>query len=93
MGLFRHSRGDLPLEERRRGFVRVAGFVAALLAVGFALCAAQVWRALHSGRVWADYHGAIVTQSEMRNQFVFFVVGAVLSSVAWFWLRSRRRRL
>jgi hypothetical protein len=92
MRLFGRSLRDLPLEERRRKILGTAGLISALLAAGFVFGALRVFTALHSGRVWVNSRGEVLTQADLRSELVFLLVGAVLSSaLAWFWLHVRRR--
>ena len=86
-------RGDVPLEERRRGLARFVGFFLILLAGGFALTAMFILIALHSGKVWI-IHGEIVTRTSMLADLVFVLVGFIVTSLlAWYWYRVRLRRL
>ena len=92
MRLLGRSRPEVPLEERRRRILGTAGTISALLAVGFVFGALRVWTALHSGRVWVNSRGEVLTQADLRTELVFLLVGGVLSSaLAWFWLHVRRR--
>jgi hypothetical protein len=89
MGLRNHLRGDLPLEERRRGAARFVGFFLLLLAAGFASAAALILFALHSSKVWV-IHGEIVTRTSLLADLVFFTVGFIATSLlAWYWYRYR----
>ena len=93
MRLFRHLRGDLPLEQRRRGFARFVGFFLVLLAGGFALTAVVILIELHSGKV-VEIQGNVVTRASLLADLVLFVVAFVATSlVAWYWYRVRVRRL
>lgn len=92
MSLFGRLRSGLPLEERRRRILGTAGLISALLAVGFLFGVLRVWTALHSGRLWVNSHGEVLTQADLRSELVFLLAGAVLSSaLAWFWLYVWRR--
>jgi hypothetical protein len=92
MGLHKHLREDLPLEERRRAFTRFVGFFLVLLAGGFALAAALILIALHSSKVRV-IHGEVVTRASMLADVVFLVVGFIATSLlAWYWYRYRVRR-
>jgi hypothetical protein len=94
MRLFKR-RGDSTAspEERARGFARVAGIILGLFAVVFVLAALQVLGALHSGKVWADFRGEVVSRSEMRHELILLAVGAVVcAALSWrcrrFWRRG-----
>ena len=83
-----------PVEERRRRFARVVSVVLWLFALGSALGAVQVGRALWSGKVWVNYRGEIITATEMWRELVFFaVVAIVCAPLAWYWQRFWRRPL
>ena len=92
MRLFGRSRAEVPFEERRRRILGTAGLISALLAVGFLFGVLRVWSALHSGQVWVNSRGEVLTQADLRTELIFLLVGAVLSSaLAWLWLHVRRR--
>lgn len=81
-----------PPSGRRSGFARIASAVLWAFTIGFALGAAQVGRALWSGKVWATYKGDVVTRTEMWRELIFFVLASVAcSALAWQWRRSWRR--
>jgi hypothetical protein len=95
MGLRKHLREDVSLEERWRGFARFVGFFLILLAGGFALAAALILIALHSSKEWV-IHGETVTRTSMLSDLVFFIVGFIATSLlTWYWYRHRvgRHRL
>jgi hypothetical protein len=81
-------------ETRTRRLAGAAGVVLTFFAVGFIFGAVRVLMALRSGKAWTNYHGDVLTQSELRTDLLILVVGAVLSSaLAWVWLRYWRGRL
>ena len=93
MRLFRHLRGDLPLEQRRRSFARFVGFFLLLLAGGFALTAAMILIELPSDKVLV-IQGKVVTRRSLLVDLAFFVVASIATSLlAWYWYRVRVRRL
>jgi hypothetical protein len=78
--------------ETRPGFARLVGGLLWAFALGFLLGAAQVGRALWSGRVWANYRGEFVSQSAMRRELVLFILAALVCALlAWYWHRTWRR--
>ena len=77
----------------RPGFARVASAVLWALTLGFVLGAAQVARALWSGKVWMNYRGEVIAAAEMHRELAFFALAAVVCCLlAWYWHRSWRRR-
>jgi hypothetical protein len=73
-------------------FSRIASAVLWAFTIGFALGAAQVGKALWSGKVWANYRGDVVSRTEMWRELIFFVLAAVAcSALAWHWHRLWRR--
>jgi hypothetical protein len=75
-------------EERARSFARVAGVILGLFAVLFLVGALQVLGALHSGKVWSNFRGDVITRSQMHRELIMLAVGAVLCAVlSW---RCRR---
>lgn len=81
-----------PAGQRQARFARVASAVLWAFTIGCALGAAQVARALLSGRTWTNYRGHIVSHGEMWRELIFFVVAAVAcSALAWHWHRLWRR--
>lgn len=78
--------------QRPPTFSRIASVVLWAFTIGFALGAAQVGKALWSGKVWANYRGDIVTRAEMWRELIFFALAAVAcSALAWYWQRLWRR--
>jgi hypothetical protein len=93
MSLFKRRQTDASPEERARRFARVAGIVLGLFAVVFLLGALQAAGALHSGKVWANFRGEVVTRTDMRRELIGLGVGAVVCAVlSWrcrrFWRRG-----
>jgi hypothetical protein len=93
VSLFKRRPTDAPPEERARGFARIAGIVLGLFAVVFLLGALQVLQALHSGKVWANFRGDVVTRTEMRRELIGLAVGTLVCAVlSWrcrrFWRRG-----
>jgi hypothetical protein len=94
MSLFkRRGESTATPEERARGFARVAGIVLGIFAVVFLLGALQVLGALHSGKVWADFRGEVVSRTEMYHELVLLAGGAlVCAALSWrcrrFWRRG-----
>jgi hypothetical protein len=94
MRLFRRRRDTSQSpEERARGFARVAGVVLGLFAVLFVVGAAQVVAALHSGKLWTNFRGELVSRTEMRHELILLGVGALVCAVlSWrcrqFWRRG-----
>ena len=85
--------GSPPPAPRGQAFARIASAVLWALTLGFVLGAAQVARALWSGRVWMTYRGEVITAAEMRLQLGFFVLAALVCCLlAWYWHRSWRGR-
>jgi hypothetical protein len=81
-----------PTGQRPSGFSRIASAVLWAFTIGFALGAAQVGKALLSGRTWANYRGEVITRAEMWRELIFFVLAAVAcSALAWHWHRLWRR--
>jgi len=73
-------------------FSRIASAVLWAFTIAFALGAAQVGKALLSGKTWANYRGDIVTRAEMWRELIFFALAAVAcSALAWHWHRLWRR--
>jgi hypothetical protein len=94
MGLRKHLREDLPLDERRQRFAPIVTVVLWLFTIGATLGAVQVARALWSGKVWVNVRGHVITAAEMWRELVFFVVVAIVCApLAWYWGRFWRRRL
>lgn len=88
----RHT--DASPEERARRFARVAGIILGFFAVVFLLGALQVLGALHSGKLWTNFRGDVVTRSQMYHELILLAVGALLcAALSWrcrgFWLRGR----
>lgn len=84
---------DATPEERARAFMRLAGIVLGFFAVAFVVGAFQVLGALHSGKVWSNFRGQVVTRNEMRHELILLAVGAVLcAALSWrcrrFWRRG-----
>lgn len=93
MRLFKRRPTNASPEERARGFARVAGIILGLFAVAFVLGALQVVGALHSGKVWTNVRGEVVTRAAMRHELILLGVGALLcAALAWrcrrFWRRG-----
>ena len=85
-------RDDTPLEQRQRSFARIATGILWAFTIGFAVCAVQAGRALRTDKVWTNYRGEIVSAAEMRNSFIFFLVGTVVCFLlAFYWRRVGRR--
>ena len=92
MGWLTRLRTRGSAEEQKGGFARLVAVFLWLFAAGFALGAAQVWRALHSGKVWANYRGELIGHQEMLHTFMFLVVAAALCTLlALRWQRFLRR--
>jgi hypothetical protein len=91
--LFKRPRdSSAPPEERARGFARLAGVVLGLFAVVFVVGALQVLGALHSGKVWTDFRGEVVSRTEMHHELILLAVGAVVSAaLSWRFRRFWRR--
>jgi hypothetical protein len=80
-------------QQRRRGFARIASGLLWAFALGLAVAAVQVARALWSHKIWMNYRGDVLSQTTMRWELAFFVVGAILCVLlAWHWHRIWRRR-
>ena len=94
MRLPKRHREELAPEQRRQGFAGVASGVLWAFALGFAMGAVQVARALWSHKVWTNYRGEVISQTTMRYELAFFIVGAIICGlVAWQWYRIWRRQL
>jgi hypothetical protein len=78
MSWFSRLPRDSTAAERGPSFAGVAAAVLWMFAVAFALGAAQVWRALHSGRAWSNYRGELMAPKQMQHTFVFLIVVTVL---------------
>jgi hypothetical protein len=89
MSLFKRQRdSSASPEERARGFARVAGVILGFFAVAFVLGALQVFGALHSGKVWSNFRGEVVSRTTMRHELILFAIGAlVCTALSW---RCRR---
>jgi hypothetical protein len=86
-------REELPPEQRRQGFARIASGLLWAFALGFVLGAVQVGRALWSHKVWTNYRGDVISLRTMRVELIFFIFGAVFCALlAWQWHRIWRRR-
>jgi len=82
------------LEQRQRNFAQVASALLWVFAIGFAVGAVQVGRAIWSHRVWINYRGELISQAAMRRELVFMLLAAIVCSLlAWYWRRVWRRRL
>jgi hypothetical protein len=92
MGWLTRLRGTGTAEEQRRSFARVVAVLLWLFAAAFALGAVQVWRALHSGKTWANYRGQLIGHQDMLHTFIFMVVATALCILlALRWQRFLRR--
>ena len=93
MAPLRPDHDSPPPAPRGQVFACVVSAVLWALTLGFVLGAAQVARALWSGRVWMTYRGEVITAAEMRLQLGFFALAAVVCCLlAWYWHRSWRRQ-
>jgi hypothetical protein len=93
MGLPKRVREDQPLEQRPQGFARIAGGLLWAFALGLIVGAVQVGRALWSRKVWMNYRGDLISQTTMRRELIFFILGTILCALlAWHWHRIWRRR-
>ena len=94
MRLFKRQRDtSASPEERARGLARTAGVILGFFAVAFVLGALQVFRALHSGKVWTNFHGEVVSRAEMQHELILLAIGAlVCAALSWrcrrFWRRG-----
>ena len=87
-------REDRPREQRRQRFAGTAAGLLWVFALGFAMGAVQVARALWSHKVWSNFRGEVISPTTMRHELVFFIAGAVICGlVAWQWYRIWRRQL
>jgi hypothetical protein len=94
MKLPKRPRADLSPEPRRQGIAGIASGLLWAFALGFAMAAVQVARALWSHKVWTNYRGEVISATTMRYELVFFIVGAIICGlVAWQWYRIWRRQL
>ncbi|MGC1729402.1 MAG: hypothetical protein WA747_08460 [Steroidobacteraceae bacterium] len=71
----------------------MAGIILGFFAVVFVLGALQVLGALHSGKVWSDFRGAVVSRTAMYRELIVLAVGAlVCAALSWrcrrFWRRG-----
>jgi len=83
---------DTPSRPGRPSFARIASAVLWALTIAFLIGAAQVCRALWSNRVWMNYRGEVLAQSELRRELVFFVLAAIVCALlALYWHRIWRR--
>ncbi len=86
---------SMPPEEISPGarrLARIAGFMLWIFAAGFAIGAVQVWTALRSDRIWADFRGRPLGREELVHTLVFMIVAAAaLTLLAWRWQRALRR--
>ncbi len=94
MSWFRRRHPGASPEERARRFARVAGIVLGFFAAAFVVGALQVFGALHSGKVWTNIRGEVVTRSQMYHELILLAAGAVLcAALSWrcrrFWLRGQ----
>jgi len=93
MTLARRHREERPPEQRRQVFARAASGLLWAFALGFVLGAVQVGKALWSRKVWMNYRGDMISQTAMRWELVFFILGAIVCALlAWQWRRIRRQR-
>ena len=93
MSFLSELRGDTPLLERKRRFVRMSTIVLWAFAVGSIFLVVRIYLALRWNEVWIDYRGLEIPHSALRTDLLFFLTLAVLSTVSavlwmWFW-RSR----
>lgn len=78
--------------EGRPGFAGIASVILWAIALGFAAGAAQVARALWSGKVWMNYRGEFISTTEMRHELILLIaVTIVCALLAWYWYRRWRR--
>jgi hypothetical protein len=95
MSLFKRERDkSASPEERSRGFARVAGIILGFFAVAFLLGALQVFGALHSGKVWTNFRGEVVSRTEMQHELILLAIGVlVCAALSWrcrrFWRRGQ----
>jgi hypothetical protein len=95
MSLFkRRPHTDAAPEERARSFARVAGVILGVFAVVFLLGALQVLGALHSGKVWSNFRGEVISRTEMHHELLLLVIGALAcAALSWrcrrFWRRGQ----
>ncbi len=83
-------REEIPAGTRR--LARIAGFMLWIFAAGFVIGAVQVWTALRSDKIWADFRGRPIGHEELVHTLVFMVVAAAaLTLLAWRWQRALRR--
>ncbi len=86
---------SMPPEEISPGarrLARIAGFMLWIFAAGFVIGAVQVWTALRSDKIWADFRGRPIGHEELVHTLVFMVVAAAaLTLLAWRWQRALRR--
>ncbi len=93
MRLPKRVREDQPVVQRRQGFARIASGLLWAFALGFTVGAVQVGRALWSHKVWMNYRGDLISQTTMRRELIFFILGDILCALlAWHWHRIWRRR-
>jgi heme/copper-type cytochrome/quinol oxidase subunit 1 len=94
MSLLSDLRGDTPLPERRRRFVRMSTFVLWSFAIGFTLLVVRIYVAIESNEIWTDYRGLPIPESALRTDLLFFLALALLSTVgAMLWMRFWRSRV
>lgn len=86
-------RENLPPERRRQGFARIAGGLMWAFALGFALGAVQVGKAMWSHKIWLNYRGEVISQTTLRRELIFFIFGGIFCALlAWHWHRTWRGR-
>jgi hypothetical protein len=94
VSLFKRRQTDASPEERARGFARVAGIILGFFAVVFLLGALQVLGALHSGKVWTNFRGDVVSRTEMHHDLMLLAIGTLAcAALSWrcrrFWRRGQ----
>ncbi|HYM29068.1 MAG TPA: hypothetical protein VET66_13035 [Steroidobacteraceae bacterium] len=74
-------------------FARLVSGILWALTIAFLLGAAQVARAMWSGKVWMNYRGEVISVAEMHRELVFYGLAALVCGLlAWFWHGNWRRR-
>jgi hypothetical protein len=93
MSLLKRPREDLPPEQRRQGYARIASGLLWAFTLGFVFGAVQAGKALWSHKVWMNYRGDVISRTAMRAELVFFIFGAIVCALlARHWHRIWRRQ-